>query len=61
MKFLDDLPIASIVFIAGLALIFIGYLNDTISFDDAWKNLLFLGGGAGGIGVARALSNKGTR
>jgi hypothetical protein len=44
-----------------VVLIVVGYIDDTISFDQAFKNLLFLGGGTGSIGYVRNQAGKGVR
>ena len=61
MKFLDDLPVATLTFLAGVVLIIVAYVSNDVSFDSAWKDLLFLGGGSGAIGFVRNGANKGVR
>jgi hypothetical protein len=56
-----DLPVATISFIAGVTLLIIAYANGTVSLDDAFKDLVYLGGAAGGIGYVRNGANKGVR
>jgi hypothetical protein len=59
MHFLDDVPMATLVFIVGSILIVIGYIDNTVSFDEAFKSLLFLGGGSGALGYVRNQAGKG--
>lgn len=61
MKVLDDLPLATLTFLVGSVLIVIGYLDDSVSFDEAFKSLLFLGGGAGAVGYVRNGAGKGLK
>ncbi len=61
MSFLDDLPLASIVFVVSVVLIVIAYVTNDISIQDSFTYLAFAGGGTGAIGYARAQSGKGTK
>jgi hypothetical protein len=58
---LDDLPVASITFLASVILIIIGYVGDDVSFEDAFKCLAFAGGGSGAIGYVRNQAGRGVR
>ena len=58
---LDDLPLATLTFLVGVALLVIGYIADDISFKDAYEALLWLGGGAGALGYVRNQAGKGVR
>lgn len=58
---LDNLPVATLTFLAGLVLIIVGYVSGDVSFDDAFKSLGFLGGGSGAIGYVRNQAGKGVR
>jgi len=58
-KFLDELPLATLVFVVGVLLIVLGYVKDDITIDAAFENLLFLGGGSGAIGFVRNQAGKG--
>ena len=58
---LGDLPVASTTFVAGSILLIIAYCNGTVSFDEAYKSLLFLGGASGGIGYVRNQAGKGVK
>ena len=58
---LDDLPVASLVFLAGLGCLIWGYASGDISFNDVWEKLLFLGGGSAGIGYVRNQAGKGLK
>jgi hypothetical protein len=60
-QFLDNPPWASILFLVGTVLVFIGYLNGTVPFDDAFKDILYLGGGTGALGYVRNQAGKGLR
>lgn len=61
MSFLDDLPVATITFLAGLVLIIVGYVSNDISFENAFEATAFLGGGSFGIGYVRNQAGKGVR
>lgn len=58
---LDDLPVATITFLAGVVLTVIAYVSNDVSFQDALVALGALGGGTGALGIARAQSGKGVR
>lgn len=60
-KLLDELPLATIVFVVGVILIVLGYIKDDITIDAAFENLLFLGGGSGAIGYVRNQAGKGVK
>lgn len=60
-KVLDNVPVATLTFLSGVVLIIIGYIDDSVSFKDAFESLLFLGGGAGGIGYVRNQAGKGVK
>ena len=59
MKVLDNLPLASLAFIAGTIITVIAYLNGTVGFDEALKGLGALAGGTGLVGIARSMGGKG--
>jgi uncharacterized membrane protein len=61
MSILDKLPVATVTFLAGLVLVIIAYISNDISFNDAYQNVLFLGGGSAAIGFARNQAGKGIR
>lgn len=61
MKVLDNIPLASLVFVVGCALTVIAYLNGELTVFEAFAALGFTGVGTGAIGKARADSGKGTR
>lgn len=61
MKVLDDLPVATLTFIASIVLIVIAYVSNDVSFNAAFKDLLFAGGASGGIGYVRNQAGKGQR
>jgi hypothetical protein len=58
---LDDLPVATLTFLAGVVLIIIGYIDDKITMEQAFESLVFLGGASGGIGYVRNQAGKGVR
>lgn len=59
MKYLDNLPVASIVFVAGLLVVLIGLITGDLSVNEAMEYIAQLGVGTGAIGVARSLGGKG--
>ena len=61
MSFLDDLPMATLISIAAIVLVVIGYINDDIGLQDALLALGGLIGGAGVLGVARNQAGRGVR
>lgn len=61
MSFLDDLPVATLTFIAGVVLVILAYLGDDIDFETAYESVALLGGGSFGIGYVRNQAGKGTR
>lgn len=61
MSILDNIPLASIVFVVGLALTVYAYVVGDISIQDAYEYLALNGLGSGAIGIARAKSGKGVR
>lgn len=58
---LDKLPVATLTFLTGLALIVLGYFSNDIGFKEAFEAVLFLGGGSAGIGYVRNQAGKGMR
>jgi hypothetical protein len=58
---LDDLPVASITFIASIVLIVVGYIGDDVSFEQAFECLALAGGGSGAIGFVRNQAGRGVR
>jgi hypothetical protein len=58
---LDNLPVATLTFLVGVAILVIGYIGDDIAFDEVWEKLLFLGGGSAGIGYVRNQAGKGVK
>jgi hypothetical protein len=61
MQILDDLPVATLTFLAGIVLITIGYIDDRLTLEKAFESLVFLGGGSAGIGYVRNQAGKGVR
>ncbi len=61
MRILDDLPIATITFLASVVLIAVGYFSNDISFEDAWEALALAGGASLGIGYVRNGAGKGVK
>lgn len=58
---LDNLPVASLTFIASVVLIVIGYISNDLSIKDAFEALALAGGGSFGIGYVRNQAGKGVR
>jgi hypothetical protein len=56
---LDKLPLATIAFLAGIVLLVIGYADDRMNIEEAFKSLLYLGGATGAIGYVRNQAGKG--
>jgi Na+/H+ antiporter NhaD/arsenite permease-like protein len=61
MGFLDDVPLATLTFIAGLVVIVVAMVNNDLSVDDALKAVGALGLGSGGIGLARSSAGRGLK
>lgn len=61
MKFLDDLPLASLVAVASILVVVYAYVTNDISLNNALLGLGAVVGGSGVLGIARAQSGKGTR
>jgi hypothetical protein len=61
MKFLDDLPLASLTFIAGVVLTVIAYVSNDVGYQDALVALGALGGGTGALGYVRNQAGRGLR
>ncbi len=61
MRFLDDLPLATLVSLASIVIVVIAYLTDDLNIQDALVALGAVLGGTGVVGLARAQSGKGTR
>lgn len=59
MNVLDKLPVATLTFIASIVLIVIAYISNDVSFNAAFRDLLFAGGGSLGIGHVRNGAGKG--
>ena len=58
---LDDLPVATITFIASIVIIVIAYISNDLNVDDAFVALALAGGGSYGIGQARNGAGRGLR
>lgn len=58
---LNELPVATITFLVGLALVVAAYVSNDISFNDAYQNVLYLGGGSAAIGYVRNQAGKGLK
>ncbi len=58
MSFLDNLPLASLITIAGLVGAIIALANGTVDFEQFMISIGALSGGAGVVGIARAQSGK---
>lgn len=58
---LDTLPVATLTFLAGVVILVIACLDGSISVEEAFEKLIYLGGGAGAIGYVRNQAGKGVR
>lgn len=61
MSFLDHLPVATLSFLAGVAVIVIAYCSNDLSVNEALKDLGFVGVGSGLIGHARNGAGRGVK
>ncbi len=61
MSFLDQLPLATIIAVAGIVGGIIALANHSITFEQFMISIGALSGGAGVVGVARAQSGKGVK
>ncbi len=61
MSFLDNLPLATIIAVAGIIGAIIALINNSITFEQFMVSIGAVSGGAGVVGVARAQSGKGVR
>lgn len=61
METLDNLPLGTLIAIAGIIVGIVGYITGDLSFEQAMIAIGAVNGGAGAIGLARAASGKGTR
>lgn len=61
MRFLDDLPLSTLMSIGAAILAFVAYLNNDLSVFEALAAFGITTGGAGVLGKARADSGKGVR
>lgn len=58
---LDDLPMATLIAIAGIALAIIGYISNDLTIFEAMAAAGITSGGAGAIGHARNGAGRGLR
>ena len=61
MSLLDDLPVASITFIAAVVCVIVGYVSNDLSLEEAFEAIALAGGGSFGIGYVRNQAGKGVR
>ena len=61
MSFLDNIPLATIVALAGIVGAIIALINGSIDFQEFMVSIGAVSGGAGVLGVARAQSGRGVR
>lgn len=61
MGVLDDVPMASVSFVAGVVLATIGYLNGDLSVFQALAAAGIVAGGGGALGHARNGAGRGMR
>lgn len=59
MSVLDNVPVASIVFLVSIVLIVIGYVGDDIGFQEAFEALAAAGVGSGAVGYVRNGAGRG--
>jgi len=61
MGFLDDLPMATLVSIAAIVIVVIGYIDNDLTVEEALLAVGAATGGAGVLGHARNGANRGMR
>ncbi len=61
MSFLDNVPLATIITIAGIIGAVIALINNSITFEQFMLSIGAVTAGSGVVGVARAQSGKGIR
>lgn len=61
LDFLDNLPIATLAFLAGAVGSVIALANGSIDYQAFLVGLGALGGGAGALGYARTYAGKGVK
>lgn len=61
MSFLNDLPVASLTFIAGTVLVIVATLTGELGITEALKDIGYVGVGSGAIGFARNGAGRGVR
>jgi hypothetical protein len=61
MSLLDNVPVATLSFIAGVVVSFVAYLNGDLTVQEALVAVGAVGGGAGVIGHARNGAGRGVK
>jgi len=61
LSFLDDIPLATIISIAGIIGAIIALVNKSIDFETFMISIGAVTAGGGVVGVARAQSGKGVK
>lgn len=61
MKFLDDMPMATLQALAGIVLAIIAYISKDLTIFQAFAAVGINTAGAGAIGVARNQAGRGVR
>lgn len=61
MSFLDDIPVASITFLASVVVVVIAYVSNDLNVEEAFEALALAGGGSFGIGYVRNQAGRGVR
>jgi hypothetical protein len=61
VNFLNDLPLATLISIAGIGLAIVGYLSHDLTIFEAMAAAGITSGGAGAIGHARNGAGRGLR
>lgn len=52
-------PVATVTFLVAIALIVLGYVENTVTFEQAFEALGLAGVGSGAVGISRSLVGKG--
>lgn len=61
LGFLDDIPVATVTFIAGIVLTIIAYISNEIDYLQATAAIGFTGAGSFGIGYVRNQAGRGVK
>lgn len=61
MDFLNDLPLATLTFLAGIVIVVVACIRNDISVEEGLKLIGYVGVGAGVVGHARNGAGRGMR